>query len=57
MQDLFRGYIKTKNKVPLQKFKSNDNYIDEFLSLCDMTINNKTENLEERINGDKNGIE
>ena len=24
MQDLFRGYIKTKNKVPLQKFKSND---------------------------------
>ena len=39
------------------KFKSNDNYIDEFLSLCDMTINNKTENLEERINGDKNGIE
>jgi len=39
------------------KFKTNDNYIDEFLSLCDMTINNKTENLEERINGDKNGIE
>ena len=38
------------------KFKSNDNYIDEFLSLCDMTINNKTENLEERINGDKDGI-
>ena len=36
------------------KFKSNDNYIDEFLSLCDMTINNKTENLEERINGEKN---
>ena len=36
------------------KFRSNDNYIDEFLSLCDMTINNKTENLEERINGEKN---
>ena len=35
------------------KFKSNDNYIDEFLSLCDMTINNKTENLEERLNGEK----
>lgn len=34
------------------KFQSNDNYIDEFLSLCDMTINNKTESLEERINGE-----
>lgn len=34
------------------KFQSNDNYIDEFLSLCDMTINNKTENLEERFKGE-----
>ena len=30
MQDLFRGFIKTKNKVPLQKFKSKD---DKLLSL------------------------
>ncbi len=32
-----------------EKFKNCTDYIGNFLALCDMTINNKTENLEERL--------